>query len=102
MSTPLGRLHPAGPVAEEDLAAPPTRERRRLAKIEHFTTEEWGWQPAQSTRPETVAYALGDSPVGQLAWIVEKFAVVVVGGRHRPRAGVDRDRMLTNITLYWL
>jgi pimeloyl-ACP methyl ester carboxylesterase len=92
---------PLGPVAEEDLAALTDTERRRLAKIEHFTTEEWGYNQLQSTRPETVAYALGDSPVGQLAWIVEKFKSWS-SATDRPEEAVDRDRMLTNITLYWL
>ena len=47
----------------------------------------------QSTRPQTVAYALADSPVGLLAWIGDWFYGV---------PGIDRDRVLTNIMLYWL
>lgn len=51
----------------------------------------------QSTRPQTLAYALTDSPVGQLAWIAEKFAE----WSGSPEA-IDRDRLLTNVMLYWL
>jgi epoxide hydrolase len=53
----------------------------------------------RATRPQTVAYGLTDSPAGQLAWIAEKFGEWTDGGL--PGA-VDRDQMLTNITLYWL
>ena len=93
---------PLGPVEEDDLAALTDTERARLQRIEHFTTEEWGYNQLQSTRPETVAYALGDSPVGQLAWIVEKFKAWTASDADLPEQAVDRDRMLTNITLYWL
>ena len=55
----------------------------------------------QSTRPQTLAYALTDSPVGQLAWIVEKFQGWTHGSE-LPEDAVDRDRMLTNVMLYWL
>jgi pimeloyl-ACP methyl ester carboxylesterase len=93
---------PLGPVEEDDLAALTDAERARLRRIEHFTTEEWGYNQLQSTRPETVAYALGDSPVGQLAWIVEKFKAWTASAAELPEQAIDRDRMLTNITLYWL
>jgi hypothetical protein len=48
-----------------------------------------------------VAYALNDSPVGQLAWIVEKFKELTGSGDGLPEDSVDRDHMLTNISLYW-
>jgi pimeloyl-ACP methyl ester carboxylesterase len=44
---------------------------------------------------------LSDSPVGQLAWIVEKFKDWT-DSREAPEDSVDRDQMLTNVTLYWL
>jgi pimeloyl-ACP methyl ester carboxylesterase len=55
----------------------------------------------QAQRPQTVAYALNDSPVGQLAWIVEKFKEWT-GARTVPEDAVERDQMLTDVTLYWL
>jgi epoxide hydrolase len=48
-----------------------------------------------------VAYGLTDSPVGQLAWIAEKFQEWT-DSRDRPEDAVDRDQMLTNVMLYWL
>ena len=55
----------------------------------------------QSTRPQTLAYALVDSPVGQLAWIVEKFKEWT-DSASLPEDAVNRDQMLTNVTVYWL
>jgi pimeloyl-ACP methyl ester carboxylesterase len=48
-------------------------ERIFLGDLENFRQEEAGYQWIQSTRPQTLAYALNDSPVGLLAWLVEKF-----------------------------
>ena len=87
---------PLGPTTDEDLATLSDVEKHRLAEIEHFRTEEWGYNLLQSTRPETLAYALGDSPVGQLAWIAEKFR------SWTGAEAVDRDHLLTNVMLYWL
>ncbi|MDQ1042896.1 epoxide hydrolase family protein [Streptomyces sp. V4I2] len=66
-----------------------------------FTSEGTGYAILHSTRPQTLAYALTDSPVGQLAWIVEKFQEWTDSDL-RPEEAVDRDRLLTNVMLYWL
>jgi pimeloyl-ACP methyl ester carboxylesterase len=63
---------------------------------------ERGYLDLQSHRPETIAAALTDSPVGQLAWIAEKFATWTNPSASLPEQAVDRDLLLTNITLYWL
>ncbi|RSN86759.1 epoxide hydrolase [Streptomyces sp. WAC 05379] len=60
-----------------------------------------GYYHQQATRPQTLAYGLTDSPVGQLAWIVEKFREWT-DSEELPEEAVDRDRMLTNVMLYWL
>jgi pimeloyl-ACP methyl ester carboxylesterase len=60
-----------------------------------------GYFQIQATRPQTLSYALADSPVGQLAWIVEKFQEWTHGGK-LPEDVVDRDHILTNVMLYWL
>lgn len=76
-------------------------DRERLDGWTRHQQETSGYVAVQSTRPQTLAYALHDSPVGQLAWIVEKFKEWTdsVG---TPETAVDRDHMLTNVTLYWL
>jgi microsomal epoxide hydrolase len=76
-------------------------EKDRLRDSERFANELWGYGEIQGTRPQTLAYALTDSPVGQLAWIVEKFKEWT-DSSERPEDAVDRDQMLTNVTLYWL
>ncbi|MER0243903.1 epoxide hydrolase family protein [Streptomyces sp. HSW2009] len=76
-------------------------DRERLDGWTRHQQETSGYVAVQSTRPQTLGYALHDSPVGQLAWIVEKFKEWTdsVG---TPETAVDRDHMLTNVTLYWL
>jgi epoxide hydrolase len=55
----------------------------------------------QATRPKTLAYGLTDSPIGQLAWIVEKFKEWVDPAAARPEDAIDRDHILTNVSLIW-
>jgi pimeloyl-ACP methyl ester carboxylesterase len=55
----------------------------------------------QSTRPQTIGYALNDSPIGLLAWIAEKFEEWSDLAGRRARSGVDRDRLLGNVSIYW-
>src|SRR5207237_3606698 len=64
---------------------------------------EWGTGYAleQGTRPQTVGYALVDSPVGQAAWITEKYWAWTDHDGD-PTSALSRDQMLDNITLYWL
>jgi pimeloyl-ACP methyl ester carboxylesterase len=54
-----------------------------------------------TTKPQTVGYALTDSPAGLCAWITEKFASWTDSGG-RPETVLTRDEMLDDITLYWL
>jgi pimeloyl-ACP methyl ester carboxylesterase len=76
-------------------------ERERLTAYEHWSKDGTGYNRLQSTRPQTLAYALTDSPVGQLAWIVEKFKEWT-DSTNAPEDAVDRDQMLTNVMIYWL
>ncbi|RJL35664.1 epoxide hydrolase family protein [Bailinhaonella thermotolerans] len=90
---------PSGDPAE--LAALTEDEKSRLASVDHYMNELSGYMKIQSTRPQTLAYALTDSPVGQLAWIVEKFKEWT-DSESVPEDVIDRDRLLTNVMLYWL
>jgi pimeloyl-ACP methyl ester carboxylesterase len=81
-------------------ADPGEDERRYLGELETFLKEETGYQWIQGTRPQTLAFALSDSPVGLAAWIVEKFrAWTDCDGD--PRNALSMDEMLGNISLYW-
>jgi microsomal epoxide hydrolase len=73
----------------------------RLAHSQRFLDDLSGSMKLHSTRPHTVSYALTDSPVGQLAYIVEKFKDWADAPRV-PEDAVDRDQLLTNATIYWL
>ena len=75
-------------------------ERARLQAFRRFRSTGSGYYAIQSTRPQTLAYGLTDSPAGQLAWIAEKFGEWTDDGP--PDEAVGRDRLLTNVTLYWL
>ena len=92
---------PFPPHEESELAELSGAEQARVARIAEFLDEEFGYAQIQSTRPQTLAYGLTDSPVGQLAWIVDKFQSWTHGSGV-PEDAVDRDRMLTNVMLYWL
>ncbi|HEY0418900.1 MAG TPA: epoxide hydrolase [Acetobacteraceae bacterium] len=75
-------------------------ERRYREELTAFLAEETGYQWIQGTRPQTLAFALTDSPAGLAAWIVEKFrAWTDCGGD--VESAVPRDRMLANIAFYW-
>jgi epoxide hydrolase len=94
----LFTLPPSDPAAMADLSAD---EQAALAAIRHYRDELSGYRLQQATRPQTLAYGLTDSPVGQLAWIVEKF-MDWTDSQDAPEDAVDRDLLLTNVMLYWL
>ena len=73
-------------------------DRARVERLRRFRLAGSGYSAIQSTRPQTVGYGLTDSPAGQLGWIAEKFGEWTDGGL----SAVDRDQMLTNISVYWL
>jgi pimeloyl-ACP methyl ester carboxylesterase len=93
---------PYPPFDPDDVAQLNDVERARLDHIEQFMKDEFGYIALQSTRPQTLAYGLTDSPVGQLAWIVEKFKSWTFPTSGLPEAAVDRDALLTNVMMYWL
>jgi microsomal epoxide hydrolase len=62
--------------------------------------EETGYSAIQGTRPQTIGYALEDSPAGLAAWIVEKFRAWSDCGGDVERS-FTKDQLLANITLYW-
>ncbi|OZM74837.1 epoxide hydrolase [Amycolatopsis antarctica] len=89
-------------VPEEELADLTVTEKARIARMNEFMREQGGYLAQQSSRPQTLAYGLADSPAGQLAWIVERFREWTDPDRELPEDAVDRDWMLTNVTIYWL
>ena len=76
-------------------------EQRGLAGMKHYQDWDSGYSKQQSTRPQTLGYGLVDSPIGQAAWILEKFWAWTDCNGH-PENALTRDEMLDNIMLYWL
>ncbi len=76
-------------------------DRARLASADAFNSTGMGYFHIQSTRPQTLSYALADSPVGLAAWIVEKFRAWSDCDGDVDRV-FGRDALLDNIMLYWI
>jgi pimeloyl-ACP methyl ester carboxylesterase len=97
--TTLGAATPPPGDSEEERAA--------LDAIKTFTTSGFGYFLEQSTRPQTIGYALLDSPVALAAWMLDhdtdsyyKISGAFLDGE--PTGHLTRDRIVDNITLYWL
>jgi len=97
------------------VAAPPNREDRQnlteneakmLSRLQWYQRKETGFSIQQSSRPQTLGYGLADSPVGQMAWIIEKFHgwsdCSDGDGQSHPENVFSRDHLLDNVMLYWL
>jgi len=91
-------LAPPDPTTFDDLTE---REREALASMERSAEWDSGYSQEQSTRPQTIGYALDDSPAALCAWIVEKFWAWTDSDGH-PETVLTRDELLDNIMLYWL
>jgi pimeloyl-ACP methyl ester carboxylesterase len=89
---------------ETTLSDPQPSELDALESFQFYNDWDSGYSKQQSTRPQTLGYGLADSPSGQMAWIVEKFAFWMDcernGVRH-PENVLTKDQLLDNVTLYW-
>jgi pimeloyl-ACP methyl ester carboxylesterase len=101
-------LTPALGDAEALSQSPPSAEERAaLDALAEFHATGAGYFVEQATRPETIGYALLDSPIALAAWMIDhdtdsylKIARGFTGGQ--PSGGLTRDHIIDNITLYWL
>lgn len=89
---------------ETTLGDPQPDELDALESFQFYNDWDSGYSKQQSTRPQTLGYGLADSPSGQMAWIVEKFAFWMDcernGFRH-PENVLSKDQLLDNVTMYW-
>jgi len=90
---------PFGPPLDVD--ALPVADRGRAERFNEFRANGLGYLQLQASRPQTLSYALTDSPVGQLAWIVEKFQEWTDPAAKLPDDAVGRDQLLTNVSIFW-
>jgi pimeloyl-ACP methyl ester carboxylesterase len=77
------------------------REQAYFAQAAHWDSTERGYMAIQSTKPQTLAYALNDSPAGLAAWIVEKWRAWSDSGGHL-ESRFSREFLLTMVTLFWV
>ena len=75
-------------------------EKRAMDGITTFANDQSGYFKEQATKPQTIGYALADSPSGQATWIYEKFQAWT-DNRGNPEDALSTDEMLDNISLYW-
>ena len=111
ITTVLGGRFPAHVLGIHTLLAqaPPGLTTDGLTAVEREWTEETrdfrrhraAYAMQQATRPQTIGYSLVDSPVGLLAWILDKFAEWS-DTEDSPFETISRDRILDDVTLYWL
>jgi epoxide hydrolase len=91
-------LAPPDPATLDDLTE---HERAALASLEHASEWESGYSQEHATRPQTIGYALVDSPAALCAWIVEKFWAWTDHDGQLEDV-LTRDELLDNLMLYWL
>jgi pimeloyl-ACP methyl ester carboxylesterase len=112
VTTEIGRLvggcigiHTNMPVARpnaDDMAAPAPDEVKALQALGFYQEWDSGYSKQQATRPQTLGYGLVDSPVGQMAWIMEKFYFWTDNDGSNPETAVTKDEILDEVMLYWL
>jgi pimeloyl-ACP methyl ester carboxylesterase len=91
----------------EELPAESEQDRAAHEAVKTFTTDGIGYLLEMATRPQTIGYALLDSPIALAAWMFDhdtdgyyKFAGAFVDGK--PTGNLTRDHILDDVTLYWL
>ncbi len=89
------------------LPADTEQEKAALTAIKTFGTSGNGYFVEQSTRPQTIGYALLDSPVALAAWMVDHdtdayYKIARAFTEDKPSGNLTRDHILDNITIYWL
>src|SRR5260370_13932719 len=84
-----------------EVGGPSEEEQQYLARPQHSSQAEGGYAIEQATKPQTVGYGLTDSPVGHLAWIVEKFKTWSDCGED-VASSFTKDELLDNVMVYWL
>lgn len=95
-------MMPTFPPPSFDETQPPMTEAEKSFQtlVDAWDQEEGGYQSIQTTRPQTLAYGLNDSPAALMAWIVEKWRAWT-----DPNGNIEdyfsKDELLTNVTIYW-
>ena len=86
---------------KDALANPDDKDKAALAGARYYAEWGAGYSKQQSTRPQTLGYGLADSPMGQAAWIIEKFYEWTDCHGH-PENALSRQELIDNVMFYWL
>ena len=102
----IGSLIVTDPGAIATEYTPPTdhlteAEQEQHQALKSARGEDFGYIAVQTTRPQSIAYGLSDSPVMQLSWIVEKVREWTDPRKSLPEEAVDLDQLLTLVSVYW-
>ena len=91
------------PAWDADATAFSPADQEKLAILTNsWESERGGYASIQSTRPQTLAVGLHDSPAGLLTWIADIVHLFSDPAKELPDDAIDRDALLTNVTVYWL
>ncbi|MVT09054.1 epoxide hydrolase family protein [Chitinophaga tropicalis] len=85
----------------QDLQSFSDDEKKQISAFRDYEKHETAYLKILSTKPQTLAYALTDSPIGLLSWIMEKFRTWTNASKHLPEDAIELDLLLTNISIYW-
>lgn len=88
---------PFGPVDPKEIEAMTDSEKERLARLQKFMGERFGFAMLHSNRPQALAYGISDSPAGLLAWMSELFTEF--GDKVNM---IEKEKFLTNFMVYWV
>lgn len=88
------------PTGQEDFSTMSKAEQEFASFIQQWWFTEGAYNMIQSTKPQTLAYGLNDSPVGWAAWVMSFICIGTTGEEIEKR--FSRDELITNIMIYWV
>jgi pimeloyl-ACP methyl ester carboxylesterase len=97
--TDVGIIRPL--LMSSDPAGLSEEEQQYRKKAQQWISQEGAYMSLQSTKPQTLAYGLSDSPLGLASWIIEKFRAWS-DCKSEPQPRLNEDELLTNIMVYWV
>ncbi len=87
---------PMGPVDEKEIATMTDNEKVRMQRMQKFMSERFAFNMLHSTRPQSLAFGISDSPAGLIAWMSELFTEF----GDKPDM-IEKEAFITNFMVYW-